>query len=225
MMRKIYNLLAGAALAVVLALAGLVAWLAVSGKLSAQRIEQVAALLRGQSTAAEPASAPQSQPASQPAAVSLDAAHDARIRSQLQKAALDRAARDVEARRELLTHVLQDVISRQEKLDSDRSAWIAQKNKLSKDVKDKGFQREVEYVTRLSPEQAKEHVVRVWQKQKADAVRLFNALEPGKGQKILEEFTTPTELQIVHELLEQLRIQDVDEFVSGTGTPRDDKTP
>jgi hypothetical protein len=76
----------------------------------------------------------------------------------------------------------------------------------------------VEYVAGLAPAQAKEHVLRLWKKQPADAVRLFMQLDVGRGKRILAQFKTPEELETMSQLLEQLRLQEPPEQAEGSGT-------
>ena len=71
----------------------------------------------------------------------------------------------------------------------------------------------------------KEHVVRVWQKHQADAVRLLRAVGVSKGQRILEQFKTPEEIDTMHQLLEQLRLQGTEELTAGSGTTSGDARP
>ena len=63
-------------------------------------------------------------------------------------------------------------------------------------------------------ENAKEHIVRTWEKNKADVVRLFMAIPSRKGKRIMAELKSPKELELLHELLEQLRFQETDSLAS-----------
>jgi len=220
---KLSNLLGVLAVATLLALGGFAGYLFGTGRLNATRLERMAAVLRGEYDVPPepPATHPVVHAASQPAeddahAGAAEQIRTQRLRDQLRQATLERAASDVAARQALLNQALQQLIAAQENFEKDRQAWVAQRKKLSEGLKDEGFQRELAYVAKLAPKQAKEHVLRTWNKQKADAVRLFLALDPGKGQRILEQFKTAEELQIMHELLEQLRLADVERFAQGS---------
>jgi len=74
-------------------------------------------------------------------------------------------------------------------------------------AREDGFKKELEYVSNLKPAQAKEYLIRVWQRQKADAARLLSEIEESRGRRILEQFKTPEELQIMTDLLERIRLQ------------------
>lgn len=228
MLSKLYSGLSIIAIATLLALGGFVAYLFSAGKLNSARLDSIAAVLRGQIDAAAPstpADAGHAPPTSQrapdsavaAAGRSIDEIRQQRVREQITRATLERATADLTARQNLLNQSLQHLISLQEEFEKGKSTWMTQKKKLSETVKDEGFLRELQYVGKLTPKLAKEHVIRTWQKQKADAVRLFVAIDPGKGQKILEQFKTQEELGIMHELLEQLRAADVDKLVNGSG--------
>lgn len=223
MISKLSNLLGVLSLATLLALGGFAGYLFGTGRLNSVRLERMAAVLRGEYDS--PSDAPASQPVAHAASQPVEQAEDAgaaeqirsqRLRDQLRQATLERAASDVAARQALLNQALQQLITAQETFEKDKQTWVAQRKKLTEGLKDEGFQRELAYVAKLAPKQAKEHVLRTWNKQKADAVRLFLALDPAKGQRILEQFKTAEELQTMHELLEQLRLADVDRFAQGS---------
>lgn len=214
MIGKLYNLLAIFAVATLLSTSGFVGVLCVTGKLTVPRWNLILEVLRGRhDDLAEPPDSSQPVAADRPAQSGItSAAEDAtqvireqRILAQLQRATIERAARDVAARQALLNQSVQQLIAMQEQHERDKAAFAEQQARAGNKLRDEGFQRELAYLTGLSPRMAKDHVMRSWSKQKADVVRIFTALEPAKGKRILEQFKTPEELAIVHELLEQLR--------------------
>lgn len=221
-MAKIYNMLAMFAIATLLAGGGFAGYLAATGRITAQRWAQVAAVLRGELD--QPVSQPTTQavtssaPEELPPPASAEQIRRQQVHEQIQRASLERAASDISARNALLNQALQDLIKTQEDFDKAKAAWVAQQKKISDAARDDGFKRELQYVEKLSPKMAKEHVLRTWKKQKADAVRLFAALAPAKGQRILEQFTAPDEIGIMHELLEQLRLAGANTFTDASGT-------
>ncbi|MFO0839159.1 MAG: hypothetical protein U1D55_11625 [Phycisphaerae bacterium] len=230
MLSKLYNFLAIIAIATVLSSAGFLGYLAGTGKLTGERIEAIAAVLRGDApklAANGERETATTQPAEGGSAealenTSVDDIAEARAREQLRRASLERAERDVRARQELLDQALQQLITQQEAFDAAQKQWTEKRAKLTDTMRDEGFQRELQYVEKLAPKQAKEHVIRSWKKQPADVVRLFNALDPSKGQKILDQFKTTEELDIVHALLEQVRTQQSDSSRAEEGKSPDD---
>ena len=99
------------------------------------------------------------------------------------------------------------------------------REKLQEEALDEGFKRELEYVGKLSPKQAKEHITRTWKKHPIDAVRLFMKLNTSKGKAVLEQFRTPEEIEIMHELLEQIRFQDMKKDALASGKTTGDASP
>lgn len=215
MIGKLYNLLAIFAVATLLSTSGFVGVLYGTGKLTDARWSLILDVLRGkhddltqpttttQPAASQPASRPDSTPAT--AEDSTKVIREQRVMTQLQRANIERAARDVAARQTLLNQSVQQLISMQEAHEREKTIFAEQQARAGNKQRDEGFQRELAYVTGLSPKLAKDHLVRSWAKQKADVVRIFTALDPNKGKRILEQFKTPEELAIVHELLEQIR--------------------
>ncbi|TWT45436.1 hypothetical protein RAS1_18610 [Phycisphaerae bacterium RAS1] len=234
-MAKIYQLLAVVGIANLLAGGGVIGYLVATGKLTPQRLEHMAAALRGE---AEPAGVSTSQPASAPADHATDdevgAARSAghadahgvrpgetvdlrRRHAQLESLLLERARQDIAARQRLLDSSLQTLMSKAEEFEAGKVSWQQQRKKLTEADSDAGFLREVEYVSGLSPRLAKEHLSRTWASHQPDAVRLFMKLSVAKGKKILEQMKTPDELKLMHELLEQLRLARVEGYADTSG--------
>ncbi len=233
MLSKLFNLVAILALATLISSSAFVGYLVASGALTAARAAQIAAVLRGEydAEAAPEAHASTTQPAhAEPSAAPGSGARVHHLegglaRDQLRRASLERAERDVRARQALLDQAMQQLITQQESFEDSKKEWNAKRAKLASSMGDEGFQRELQYVEKLAPKQAKEHILRAWQKQPADVVRLFNALDPGRGQKILEQFKSPAELDVVHALLEQLRTQQSDSSPAEERTSPADASP
>jgi hypothetical protein len=213
---KLYHLLAMVSIAALFAGSGMVGYLAYAGRLSGATLEGVADALRGAApSAALAVEPPTTQPAGSGGADSGAAPHpsaealrDGRRAERLQRAVLEQAASDVGARQALLDQSLQNLLKIQEELAHEQKSFDQARSKQSAKGRDDGFAREVEYVAKLSPKLAKEHVLRTWKSTQADAVRLFMALQPAQGQRILEQFKTPEEIDVMHDLLEQIRIQE-----------------
>ncbi|MBL8879940.1 MAG: hypothetical protein JNG88_12540 [Phycisphaerales bacterium] len=234
MIGKLYNLVAITAVATLISTSGFVGVLYGTGKLTDARWNLILDVLRGKhDDLTQPA--PTSQPASQPAAVegqtpasaeeSTKVIRDQRVMSQLQRANIERAARDVTARQTLLNQSVQQLISMQESHEREKTAFAEQQTRAGNKQRDEGFQRELAYVTGLSPKMAKDHLVRTWAKQKADVVRIFTALDPNKGKRILEQFKTAEELAIVHELLELIRTAQPEKPTLRSGKTTENEKP
>jgi hypothetical protein len=220
MIARIYNALAIVAIATLLAFNGFCAYLVGSGRLNAGRLATIAAVLRGElEYSAQAASAPE---ATQAAAQSLGGQSADPVRAARQAAALrgqmlERAKHDVEARQRLLDQALQHLLDEQEQAKAQQTAATRERAKGSAD-QDPGFQRELEIVAGLPPAQAKEYIVRLWKKQPADAVRMVMNLDTSRVKKVFGQMKTPEEMEVISQLLEQLRQQDPESYAQESGT-------
>jgi hypothetical protein len=224
----LYNAAAVVAISTVLAVGAFLGFLAGSGRLDAQRIDLIAKVLRGELTGDPNEHAQDAHSASQPAASQPseaaghghDSAHELqakRERDQLHRTMAERSMRDLIAQRELLEQALGHLVREEEQFESQKKQWELTRQKLQQQDRDAGFEEELKLVSKLSPQQSKEHLVLTWKKSPADAVRLIKALNPSRSQRILEQLKSAEELQILHELLEQLRKMDVDTLVPESG--------
>lgn len=209
MVVKLYNLLSIVSIATLLAGGGFSVFLFGTGRLDAERVNKIGALLRG-----ELDQVPQSQPATQPACDtaataipvrSLEEIQTARQRERLRSHVLERATRDLEAQRRLLDQSLQYLLNEQEQFARQQSDWAAEQKKDSAKATDEAAQKRLELFAGLPPQQAKDHIVRLWNTKRADAVALVMQLDVGKTKRILAQMKTPEEQKILSELLEQLR--------------------
>ena len=210
MLSKLYNLLAVLSMAALLSLGSLVGYLVAFGKLDRTKAQQIVKLIRGDLEIPETQEQDQTQQAaaSQPAAAgasSAEAIAQQRRLARLHRAALDRAQRDLAARRELLDQVLADLITRQEQFEREKDEWVKRQQALLAKARDEGFARELAYIAKLSPKLGKDHLMRTYREDPTTAVRILNALSPSVGQRILDQFRSPEELQVLHDLLARLR--------------------
>jgi hypothetical protein len=228
---KAFNAVSSLALATVLALATFVGYLVGTHRLTGPRLESIAGVLRGEldtlpkAAAAPESSAPTSAPAEMPRVCTEEMLKSQRKRQRLEMLATERAARDLDAQRRLLEQVLQHVMQEQERLAREKLEFAKQREKVQQVARDEGFQKELELVADLAPRQAKEHVLRLWRKQPADAVRLLTAMDEGQARKILEQFKSADELQIQTDLLEQIRLQGTEGHANASGTSSGAATP
>ena len=216
MLGKIYSSFAAVALVTLLATGGFVGFLFGTGRLNATRTGLMAQVMRGELDSLPATSQPVAGPnaGAEGEQATTQAATEEEVRQLRKRAHLERleparAARDLEAQRNLLDQVLQHVIQEEERLAGERkkSESTAQDKKKTDAALEAGFKKELELVSGLQPKQAKEHLLRVWKKQPVDAVRLLQEMDESRVKRVLEQFKTPEELQIQSELLERIRIQ------------------
>jgi len=228
---RIFNIAAIFSIASLVAIGGFAGYLVAAGRVNAARLDKLAAVLRGELDGDHGAEA-SAEATSQPVATSRPASGQtlaelqrSQARDQVRRALLERAGADAEARQQLVDQALQELLALREEFERRKAAWEEERAKLTSELQDAGFQRELEYFGSLSPKLAKEHLLLTWQKHKADAVRLFMGLDPRKGKSILEQCKTDEEIKVMHELLEQIRLQDIEASVAGTRTAQGFASP
>ncbi|MBN2445925.1 MAG: hypothetical protein JXO22_04330 [Phycisphaerae bacterium] len=230
MLGKLYGLLAVLSIATLLAGGGVTGYLAASGQLTPERMQLVGEVVRGEhdDLLVPEEDAPTTQPALEPGAAidarKLELLRDSLGIRQLADARLERILSDITARQSLLDQSVQDLIVRGEHLDDEKTRWGDERAKLRSADLDEGFKSELETIEKLSPKQAKEHLVRTWDENPADAVRIVHALPVSKRQRILDQLKTPEELDVLHELLERLRLMELDDTAPTSGTTTGDTT-
>ncbi len=216
MLSRVYGMVAAFAVATLLGVGGFAGYLAGSGHLTGPRAELIAAVLRGElddwkagesheaeeHAETQPAESEAHAPGHAPAAEAAEAREKAET---LEAMRLERAESDLLARQRLLEQVLTDVRSAHETLEREQKDKESKRDASESMAASEGFKRELDYLASLKPALAKEHLLRVWSQSKDDAVRIMVNIDEGRGKRILEQFKTPEELQIMTELLEQIR--------------------
>ena len=235
-MNKLFSAIAILSVATLLAGGGFTGYLFGSGKLNAQRMETIAQVLRGEldDAAGEGEQVPESQPATgegegdEAGARTGGSAAEARARQkreELESLRLERAKDDLAAQRRMLEQIRLNLVQEQEQFAEAQAAFVQQEDNRAAKLRDDGFQKELALVASLKPAQAKAYIERVWQSQKADAVRLMAALEERQAKRILDQFKTPEELTIMTDLLEQIRLQGTEGDASVSRTTDGDAAP
>ncbi len=219
---KLYHSLAILSIAIVLAGGGLLGLLYGSGRLTAERVETIAKVLRGEADetevgrVAEVGGAPsEAEPGNR--SPSAEELRQQRREEQLRRALSERAYRDRIAQRQLLAQALQHLITEQEQFESEQARARAELKQRQAEALDEGFAKELKIVSKLSAKLAKEHIILKWRESPPDAVRLLNALSESASKRILGQMKTPEEIQIMHELLERLSEEKVDQLEPGSG--------
>lgn len=213
MLGKLYNTAAVLSIAHLVALIGLLGLLYSSGKLTPERVEQIAGVLRGEFDEPEEAAPVEEAPDAEGPARSQSDVEIRRLRNEdrLIRAMGERAYRDRIAQQELLDRTLQHLITAQEQFTEQQKRSERELEERRGKVIDEGFEKERTLVSKLSPELGKKHVLLKWQESPADTLRLMNALPESVTTEILELMTSPDEFRIMHELLERLSKETVDQ--------------
>ena len=211
MIKKLYSLFAFLSLVVVLAGGGLGGYLFATGKLTPERIDQMAAIVRGETESTDgvtddtqvvkPDQGELGDVAQGPSAEEL---RRRQREDQIIRAMGERAYRDRQSQRQLLDQAMQHLLTTQEQFERDKKRWQDEQDLRRAETRDEGFEKELKVVMKLSPTLAKEHLILKWKESQSDAVRLMNALPDSTIKRILGQMKSPEEIQITHELLEQL---------------------
>lgn len=217
---KLFNLFGVLSIATLLASGGFGAYLFATDRLNAERLEAIAAIVRGdtlpgegateedEANKGEDAQASKKPPTQQAA----DEAEARRRRERLEGLEIERAAEDLHAQERVLDQLMAHVVQEQEKLAETRREFEERQRKVKSSRQDLGFAKELSLVSGMKPAQAKEHLITTWKRHPADAIRLMKELNPRQAKRILDQMRTPDELQIMSDLLEQIRIDGTEGF-------------
>ncbi|MCA9244495.1 MAG: hypothetical protein KDA32_11100 [Phycisphaerales bacterium] len=211
MFGKLRQLIGIVAVSTLLASGGFVGWLYYTGKLTPERLDTIAAVLRGEhdeSTEIEPEQAPEET--TEPArAMSAEEVRQMRLRQRELRARADRELRNVEAQRELLESARADLMSAEERFADSKKDWLETQKKLSQETEDAGFKQQVATVERLSAKQGKSFVESQWARNRPETLRLLTALKPSKRAEILAQFKDPSDADTLNQILVSLGDPDV----------------
>lgn len=217
MFGKLYHTAAVVSIAIVLAGGALLGLMYGTGKLTAEQVEAIAAVLRSDPN--QPAETPEAEAAEEASdveptgkATSAEEIRQQRRDAQLRRALDERATRDRIAQRQLLEQAIQHLLTAEERFERNQKQWEQERKRRRGAARDEGFEKELRIVSKLSPKLAKEHIIRKWKQSPDDAVRMLNALPESTSKRILGQMKTPEEIQITHELLERLSKEDVEQF-------------
>jgi flagellar motility protein MotE (MotC chaperone) len=202
-MTRLYHMLALIALINLFAIAGLLGYLFASGRLSAERVDQIAKVMRGEF--------PASQPASQPAAASAPAppepsrAEIERIKAHRQYYDLvaERHQRELQYREQLNQRILFEVNSKLEEIEREKKLLAQQRQEMSKASGEDGFAQMVEIFSNMDPNKARD-LLRT-QTKEADAVSILSRMETGRSKKIFNACKTEDEKLWLGRILNQIR--------------------
>ena len=197
MLKRIYTVVAILAIVNLLVMVVLIGVAWASGRLSAERVEQFAMVLRGE---LDEEQAPATQPAAtQPApqAASEKIRHDEELEEILARR-FDWHRRELENLVSLMDAARLEQLQQREALQQEmvqyeqaRQAWLEQEQR-------DGFKRSLEYLETVDPKIAKSLLQ---QKKDADAAQFLSAMNSRKGRDIIEECTTPEDREWIGRVL------------------------
>jgi pyruvate/2-oxoglutarate dehydrogenase complex dihydrolipoamide acyltransferase (E2) component len=212
-MKRIYHILALTALVAVFALGGFAGFLFATGRLNAERVDQIAKVLRGEFPKAV-AAAPTSQPTSQPAAPTMQPSRSEIARMQAQKEyyelAGERLRAEAEQRRTLNQRIQLDITRQAEETEARRQETEKAKPRPAASPtpsQSEAAAKELEVFSTMDPKLARDLLMK---RKEPDAVQLFLQLEPNRVKKIVDACKTEEERTWIGRILSQLHNMDSD---------------
>jgi len=184
MLKRFYHLLALLAMINLFAVAGLIGYLFASGRLNAERVEQMAVVLRGEFLASQPAAAA-TQPAERDEKPQGSGEEIAEHREKKELLALQDSRRVRELRdRDLLDKRIQ-LETRQllEKLERKENELRQQKQVLEKEGEQAGFERQLDLLSKTEPKLAMQLLKN--QIKEPDAVQLLMKMDENRVKAII----------------------------------------
>lgn len=232
-MKTLWSIVTVMALANLLALGGFVGWLGGTGRIDESRLRELRALFAP--TVADAAAAR--------AAAELEAAQEAdqarrqeRLTNPPLTASAILASREIaaDAAAQEVLRVRQEVRERQAELQieadrlakeraafvAERDAWQSRRDAELQRVAGEQFTQLVALFSTLKPREARDLILEMEARgERADVVRLLDALEVRAAAKILSELRTPEQRRLASELLARLR--DLGQDLPADGSPQE----
>ena len=205
--KVLYQVICLLAIANLVAIVGVVAFLYGTGRLDGERLEQIAAVLRGEDLAEAAATTPAAtQPATQPLEKGTAETRLARAREEgdLAQRLLERRGRELEDRQQLADAMMLDIIRRQETLAEEQAALDEQQRKIREERLRSGFVKELELLAAVKPKVRKDLLA---QKSDADVVRLMMEMDERAGKQVIEVCKTPEEKAWMARILHRIQTQ------------------
>lgn len=194
----IVSLLAILHLAAVVGLAG-VLW--ARGTLNPQRVEQIAAVLRGEyDTPSEPA-VPEGEAQPDEAQNAKATLAGEQTEDELASRRLERERAELQQRLDLVFQEMTRVRQERERLEQERQALAEATRKRSEQETRGGFQKQLELFSKIKPAEAMEYLLG---RDVDEAARLLAALNARKGKKIIEAVKTPAQRRKMDRILRRL---------------------
>lgn len=201
MFKRLYHILALLAMINLFTVAGLVGFLITTGRLNAERADQIGAVLRGEWPES---TAPTTQPAAASAAPEASGAEIARLQARKQYYDLlaERHKREIEDRQTLGKEIQLETIRLLDLIERKEKAFKEQKQQLQQESAQIGQERQLEVFSKIEPEQAKQ-LLRSQMKE-PDAVRLMLQMDASRVSKIVNACETPEEKLWIGRILNQI---------------------
>jgi hypothetical protein len=201
MIKKIYHAVALFALLNVVVIGGGAGYLYSTGDLSAERIEQVAAVLRGEWPQPQEAEAEVVEERAAPtrSAESLD---QEQVEEELMRLQADRRRAELQQQAATVAAARLEVTRQREALERRDAEIRAQAKRREKEEESQGFKKELDLLSSVKPKVAVSYLL---EKPREDAATLLLQMETRKGKRLVEAAKTASQRRAMAEVLEMLR--------------------
>jgi flagellar motility protein MotE (MotC chaperone) len=204
MMKRIFHMFSLLAIINLFALAGLVAFMFMTGKLSAERVDQIAMVLRGEFPETQPeAETPTTRevPPEQ-SHVEIARKEDERRRLNQQE---ERVSRELEYRFDLNQQILYQANQELEETKRLQKMIKEQREQFQQEHQEQGFEQMLKVIKGTQPKKAVELLM---VRKDADVVRIFMALNANVVTDIINSCKTPEQIAWARRILPQLEKQE-----------------
>ncbi len=201
MLKRLYHLLALLALANLFAVAGLVLFLVSTGRLNAERAEQIAEVLRGEYPERELADSGPVEPEAPPEASQTEIARS-QARKEFINLVASRHIREMKDRRKLNNTIQLETRRLLEEIEATKQAFRDQHKQVIAAEEQAGFERQLTFLSKADPRKAMDLLKT--QMKEPDVVRLLMEMDENRASKIVNACKTADELVWIGRLLNQI---------------------
>ncbi len=201
MLKKLYHVVALFAVLNLLVLGGAVAYLAGTGRLSGERVEQIAGVLRGEWPRPQETQAEESTEAPPPAP-SSDTLVQEQAEEEVLRLRVDRRRAELQQQAATIAAARLEVTRQREALERREGELDALQSKREKEEESAGFQKELELFASMKPKLA---VTYLLEKPPEDAAALLLQMDTRKSKRLVEAAKTASQRRAMTEVLEKLR--------------------
>ncbi len=213
--KKAYRVAALLALLHLLVIGAGLAYLAGTGRLTGERIEQMAAVLRGQLPAPQVAQAEETAPVETPA-TSTDAIERGETVEQIARHMIDRRQAELEQQVTTAQAALLKVTREREAHQREKEEFAVQRRRRATQERSEGFKKDLDLLSSLKPKVAVDYLLA---RSPEDAAQMLLLMSTRKAKRIIEAAKTAGQkkkMAEIYQLLSEMAPADSDLLKSRT---------
>lgn len=199
-MKRLYHVLALLALVQFFATCGLLGFLFGTKRLTGEKMDKIAGVMRGDQPAPAPASQPATQPAGKRPTPPSELAQGS-VEREILALAVERQKRELNDLTRLAQAVQLDMLKRLEEINEREKRFAGEQKKLVQQTQGDGFARELEVLSTIDAKRALDLLM---VKKDPDALRLLMEMDAGRVKKIIDNCKTTTQMEWAGRILTQL---------------------